>query len=116
MLTSSWGALPSHGLVHSHRNCSKVVSKLAQKVGPPSEAVNRGRSNFSSHDTYEAFIDAFTGFAGAKGLSVWGMGGHLPITQTGAWIQKNGRSSPAQTDRDALLTYLAASSLSDTEI
>lgn len=55
---------------------------------------------------YEAFIDAFTDFADAKGLSVWGMGGSLPITQTGAWIQKSGRGSPAQTDRDALVTWL----------
>jgi hypothetical protein len=55
---------------------------------------------------YDAFIDAFTGFADAKGLSVWGMGGRLPITQTDAWIQKSGRGSPAQTDRDALVTWL----------
>ena len=55
---------------------------------------------------YEAFIDAFTGFADAKGLSVWGMGGRLPIKQTGAWVQKSGRGSPAQTDRDALVTWL----------
>ena len=55
---------------------------------------------------YEAFIDAFTGLADAKGLSVWGMGGRLPITQTCAWIQKSGRGSPAQADRDALVTWL----------
>lgn len=55
---------------------------------------------------HDAFIDSCIGFMDAKGLSMWGMGGRLPISETVAWIQKRGRGSPAQSDRDALVTWL----------
>lgn len=57
-------------------------------------------------DAYDAWLDAMIGMIEARGLCFGGMGGSLPMRETGGVIQKWGRGSPSEDDRQAVLQWL----------
>ena len=59
---------------------------------------------------YEFLLDDFIEFIESRKLSVGGMGGHLPLSETDGTIQTWGRGSPSEDDRQAVVAWLIARS------
>lgn len=58
---------------------------------------------------YDAWLDSFISFIEARKLLLGAMGGSLPLNETDGIIQRMGRGSPSQADRQAVLDWLIAS-------
>lgn len=56
--------------------------------------------------TYEVFMAAFVGFVEARCLTLGGLGGRMPLSETDAMVSALARGSPSEADRQALLEWL----------
>lgn len=57
---------------------------------------------------YDPFMDAFTDFAEPRHLIIAGFGGQLPLRETDGVVASQGRGSPTEEDRQAVLEWLRA--------
>ncbi|MDV7402476.1 50S ribosome-binding protein YggL, partial [Arthrospira platensis SPKY1] len=57
-------------------------------------------------DAYEGFLDALLRFADSQRLTLGGLGGRMPLTETSAVVSARTRGSPSEADRKALLEWL----------
>lgn len=59
-----------------------------------------------SDASHGAFLDGFIELIESRRLAVCGMGGQLPLIETGGVVSARGRGSPTDADRKALLDWL----------
>lgn len=83
------------------------------RVGEFQELVFEIRIQFRQplDDTaHDAFLDGFIELIESRHLAAGGMGGQLPLMETGGVISAWGRGSPTEADRQAVLDWLRQSS------